>query len=245
MPEKTLVSTKNIIRRISLGENRMFFHLFFLDVIFTTYGIGGFMTIKKLHSLAVFLIVVLAGTLGCQSTNYIFKRTVPIQIVPTDTVPVEVDPVELEATLAINEQRPGEEIGFLTYENPDYGFQFDYPTSWALTEVDHMVVLTKGPNRLAINFRWLDEQDVIFRSGMGAGDIHYIGKLNFMGQILPIQALVFEEKTKVVLFSDTGTIEAGDLVFMITLEDLETNYADIELSSEVIDEAIEILASFR
>jgi hypothetical protein len=114
-----------------------------------------------------------------------------------------------------------------------------------LTEEDHSIILANGPVTLMIFYRWLSEQDVLFRTGMGAGDINYIGNFNFMGQNIPIQALVFEGNTKEVFFSDTGSIEVGNLAFMINLEDLETDYSNVQLSDEIINEAVAILGSFR
>ena len=40
-------------------------------------------------------------------------------------------------------------------------------------------------------------------------------------------------------------IQVGDLVFMIALEDLESNYMDVDLPEEIISEAGTILGSFR
>jgi hypothetical protein len=135
-----------------------------------------------------------------------------------------------------------------SYTNNDYGFAFDYPETWTLTEQDHSVVLQKGTNRLGINFRWADEKvDQFGRTGMGAGDFIYAGKINFMDQVIPAEALLYEKKTKAVFYgeSDPGEVSTGDIVFMIALEDLETNYMDVDLSEEIISEAGAILESFR
>ena len=67
-----------------------------------------------------------------------------------------------------------------SYTNETYGFTFDYPQTWTLTEQDHGVVLQQGTNRLGISFRWQDEQiDQFGRTGIGAGDFIYAGKLNW------------------------------------------------------------------
>ena len=134
-----------------------------------------------------------------------------------------------------------------SYTNNVYGFIFDYPETWTLTEQDHGVVLQKGENRLGINFRWADEQiDQFGRTGMGAGDPIYVGKVNFMNQVIPAEALLYEKKTKAVFYGGVpGLVDSGDLVFMIALEDLETNYVDVDLSEEIITEAAAILETFR
>lgn len=136
--------------------------------------------------------------------------------------------------------------GRKTYTNEDYGFGFDYPETWALSEADHEVVLQKGTNRLGINFRWADEQvDNFGRTGMGAGDFIYAGKVNFMNQVIPAEALLFEKKTKAVFYGETGRVEIDDLVFIIALEDLKTDYTKVDLPEETITEANAILESFK
>ncbi|MEJ2599059.1 MAG: hypothetical protein P8Z00_12045 [Anaerolineales bacterium] len=133
-----------------------------------------------------------------------------------------------------------------SYTNNAYGFAFDYPETWTLTEQDHGVVLQKGTNRLGINFRWADEQvDQFGRTGIGAGDFIYAGKINFMNQVIPAQALLYEKKIKAVFYGEEGLVDTGDIVFMITLEDLENNYMDVDLSEEIISEAGMILESFQ
>jgi hypothetical protein len=133
-----------------------------------------------------------------------------------------------------------------SYTNHAYGFAFDYPETWTLTEQDHGVVLQKGTNRLGINFRWADEQiDQWGRTGMGAGDLIYAGKINFMNQVIPAEALRYEKETKAVFYGESGMVEDGDLVFIIALEDLETDYTDVDLSEEIISRAGTILESFR
>lgn len=136
--------------------------------------------------------------------------------------------------------------GRKTYTNEDYGFAFDYPETWALTEADHEVVLQKGTIRLGINFRRANEQiDHFGRTGMGAGDFIYAGKVSLMNQVIPAEALLFEKKTKAVFYGETGRVEIDDLVFIIALEDLETDYTKVDLPKETITEANTILESFK
>jgi hypothetical protein len=133
-----------------------------------------------------------------------------------------------------------------SYTNETYGFAFDYPQTWTLTEQDHSVVLLKDVYRLGINFRWLDEQiDQFGRTGTGAGDFIYAGKVNFMNQVVPVNVLSYEKKSKAVFYGETGRVEVDNLVFMIALEDLETDYLDVDLPQEIITEAGTILESFR
>ncbi len=133
-----------------------------------------------------------------------------------------------------------------TYTNEAYGFSFVYPETWTLTEEDHGVILQKGTNRLGINFRWADEPVEHFgRTGMGAGDFIYAGKISFLNQVIPVEKLFFEKKSKAVFYGESGPIEIGDLVFMIALEDLESDYLNVDLPEEIITEANRILESFK
>ncbi len=135
-----------------------------------------------------------------------------------------------------------------SYTNQEYGFTFDFPETWELTEGDHGVVLHKGNNRLGINFRRSDESDVnpyFGRTGIGAGDFIYAGKVSFMGQVIPVQVLLMDKKSKAVFYNGTSLIESDGLVFMIALEDLETDYLDVDISEETMSEANAIVESFK
>jgi hypothetical protein len=136
--------------------------------------------------------------------------------------------------------------GRITYTNEVYGFAFDYPETWTLTEADHKIVLQKGTIQLGINFRRADEQiDPFGRTGIGAGDFIYAGKVSFINQVIPAEALFYDQKTKAVFYGKSGLVDIGDLVFVIALEDLETDYTKVNLPEEIIAEANTILESFK
>jgi hypothetical protein len=148
--------------------------------------------------------------------------------------------------------RKGIEIGIeptpmpenLTYTNDFYGFKFDYPETWTLTEKDHGVVLKKSTNRLGINFRWVNEDFNFGRTGFGGGTPIYSDKVSFMGQLIPEYVIELEHLPKYVIYSDTSLVEIDDLAFAIVLEDLETDYMTLDLPEEIIAEAKTILESF-
>jgi hypothetical protein len=148
--------------------------------------------------------------------------------------------------LAGCEPTPGPD--FLVYTNQTYGFEFEYPGDWALTEDDHGVVLIKGRNRIGIRFQGIDE-DIdrsSSRTGIPAGELIYSDKIPFMGRVIPAEVLVFEQKSKIVFYGETGRIEIDELVFSITLDDRETyNYGDVDLSEEIMAEAKSIVESFK
>lgn len=202
---------------------------------------------KRIGTALTLLTFATIGMLGC--------RAIPVTAVnPEPGAFSQPDPEEGDTKGAGWDEIGGIEVGIeptptphaLTYTNEAYGFAFDYPETWTLAEEDHGVILKKGANRLGVHFRWVDEDvDPYFgRTGMPGGDLLYADKFDFLGQVIPAHELFFEEKTKAVLYGETGMIESGDLVFMIVLEDLETAYPEVDLSEEVIEESRAILESF-
>jgi hypothetical protein len=200
------------------------------------------MNAKKLSInlyLALFLLILVTmGLVGC--------GTLEVGAILADSVDASDEGKGVME--AEEDQVKGIEIGIeppsmLTYINDFYGFKFDYPETWTLTEEEHRVVLLKGTNRLGINFHWVNE-DFRGRTGVGAGDFIYSGKLIFMGQIIPVETLLYEGKDKAIFYNGTSSIEVDDLVFGIVLEDLETDYMVLDLPDDVIPEANAILESF-
>lgn len=132
-----------------------------------------------------------------------------------------------------------------TYVNDFYGFKFEYPETFQLEEIDHGVILESGTVSLRINFKFANETFMPERSGMGAGEFIYENKANFMGLAVPADALLYEMKIKAVFFNQGGEIAVDNLIFYITLEDLETDYMAVDIPEEIRTQAIEILESFE
>lgn len=134
-----------------------------------------------------------------------------------------------------------------TYKNTEYGFQFEYPETWTISEVDHGVIVQKGARQLTIRFRWSTElaPPDFNRSGLPAGDLVYRGKISILEQVVPVDYLTFEDKIKMVCYNEGQAIESDDLLLKINLEDLNTEYGDIDLSETLIEEAKIILESLE
>ena len=196
------------------------------------------------HTAICFLILILLILTGCGTVE---AGAIQPGIEEPGAAATESGGIDLGETGAIEVGiEPTPTPGRASYTNEVYGFAFDYPETWALTEEDHGVILQKGADRLGINFRWADEQiDHFGRTGMGAGDFIYAGKINFMNQVIPAEALLYEKKTKAVFYGENGLAETGDLVFLIALEDLETDYMDVDLPEKIITEANTILETFK
>ena len=134
-----------------------------------------------------------------------------------------------------------------TYTNQAYGFTFDYLDHWTLSEAPHVVTLSQEALTLRIGYRWATESVDITggRTGVPAGDWIYGDKVSFLGQVIPAQVLQYQRKAKAVFYGGTVPVEAGDLVFVLWLEDLgRTPYEDLDLSQELQDEVKALLESF-
>ncbi|NOQ39152.1 MAG: hypothetical protein GQ562_02460, partial [Anaerolineales bacterium] len=184
----------------------------------------------KQYLAQMLLILVMLGLVGCGS--------IEVGAVDADSPDNSSIEVGIEPT-------PMPEMH--TYTNEYYGFKFDFPNTWTLSEEDHGVVLMKDTNRLGINFRWVNENihPNFGRTGMGGGTPIYTAKLNFLGQLIPENVVELDHLRKYVIYSDTNQIEIDDLVFAIVLEDLETNYTTLDLPQDVIEEARTILETFE
>jgi hypothetical protein len=201
---------------------------------------------KKNTIIISLLILVMVGIAGC--------GTLEVGALPVEAVSGNNESI---GNAGIGDQGVGGiEIGIeptpmpgkLSYTNDTYGFEFDYPETWTLSEIDHGVVLMKDTNRLGIHFRWINENiDPSFgRTGMAAGTPIYSYKINFMDQILPESTVELDGLVKYVIYGDMGSqIEIDDLAFVIVLEDLESDYMTLDMPDEVIAEARSILESFR
>jgi hypothetical protein len=198
--------------------------------------VKGFMF--KNFAVLTMLILVMMGLNGC----FGIQSTVVGPDV-TEEVLEETELVESRATQIEIVPRPIPEI--LTYTNETYGFIFNYPETWTLTEKEHGVILEKDTNRLIVNFRWIEEEVQDFGpTGLSAGDLLYRDKVRFLNQVIPAEFLTYEGKTKAVLYGKTGYVEIKDLLFLVMLEDLKGSYLAVDLAEETIDEAKTILESY-
>ena len=136
-----------------------------------------------------------------------------------------------------------------TFTNGDYGFAFEYLSTWTLTEEPHVIRVNQGSLILRIGYRWATESVDITggRTGMPGGTLIYSDKILFLGQVIPAHTLEYERKDKMVLYGEQSgaMIKAGDLVFCIWLEDLDAKYDELDIPKELQTEAKTILESFR
>jgi hypothetical protein len=131
--------------------------------------------------------------------------------------------------------------GWASYVNPDYGFAFRYPVTWALEEDANLVKLSRGKFLLAIAFQRQSEDAHPPWTGMPAGSFESRGKVAFLGQESEMHSLVYEGKTKVLTYG----AQVSDVLYAIRLDDMTTaDYQSIEIPEALQDEVGRIVGSF-
>lgn len=115
-----------------------------------------------------------------------------------------------------------------------------------LVEGEHYICLRPQSARdvtLVIGFRHSAENVMITRSGTGAGDVNQQGTLNFLGQKVSRDVLVYKDVPKAVLYNSATEIKVGDLIFTVSLDDFSSDYEAAKLSGEVQTIADKIVMS--
>ena len=155
---------------------------------------------------------------GCRTT----QSTVQFQPEETHTAEAVSEDIALEEIGSVQvgiEPTPAPERTL--YTNDTYGFKFEYPDSWTLAEKDNGVLLQKGSSRLVIKFRWTEEDFNLGPGGVAAGEFTSTDKFSFLGQIIPVEALIYKGKTKAVFYGQSGYNEIDNRAFLIILDDVE------------------------
>lgn len=136
-----------------------------------------------------------------------------------------------------------------SHTNSTYGFSFNYPSTWSLSESNNRITLTRGSYALQIGFKREGENINILGSGLPAGEpIIVAEETSFMG--LPIQLrrvlVTLNEQAKQMRFQYQGLdeIPAGNLRFVIVLDDTNPDYDAIDIPPAVQREVDRILATF-
>jgi len=193
------------------------------------------------------LLVILALSLGACNTALSVGAADSDQSSATATEPGLPDtPISPTPTSGeVEETSPPDQH---TYTNEQYGFELTVPDNWTFVEKDHSVLLEQGSLRLRINYALATEEfspELFGRTGISAGDFIYVGKLNFMGMVIPVDALVYEGKTKGIFYGQGKLIQAEDLILMIVLEKEGEDYSLIDIPEVKQAEAFSIVETFR
>jgi hypothetical protein len=211
-----------------------------------------------------FVWIVLLGLVGCSGRDLSPTRVLtssptvtgqptataintPTAIVPTITI----SPVPTATTRPIGTATPTAEPTLtpptiVEYTNDEYGFSFSYPSNWLLVESPHRILLASGSvGSLLIQFKRMGEEVVITRTGVPAGDLVAEGFVDFLGEAVAREVLVYQGRDKAVLYEAAAEIERGELLFTIWLQSNRPDYESIDIPGNVQREADGIVESFR
>ena len=139
------------------------------------------------------------------------------------------------------------------YVNDIYGFSFDPPSDWSVEEkqvlsdedMGEYLLFRRPGYSMFVGYQWANEPFKPFRTGMPQGDFVDGGNAALLGQPVPKQILVWDGKNKVICYG--GRIKMGDLILVMYLDAVETpevGYDALNIPTEVIAEADQIIASF-
>ncbi len=133
-----------------------------------------------------------------------------------------------------------------TFTSQEYGFSLQYPLGWTpVATLSNQVSLVHAGDSIALRFgvRRVTEDVNLVRSGVSAGSFIPREPVNFIGQPISSEVLVYQGKDKAVFYAGADEIARGDLVFVITLESNQFNYEAIDIPPEIQAEADAIVAS--
>jgi hypothetical protein len=145
---------------------------------------------------------------------------------------------------------------WLAYTNAAYGFLLRYPSDWTLEENQnpastlqgHALTLKPEQTSLAVlhvSYKRFDQDLLITRTGVGAGELVTRGAVSFLGQEIVRQVLVDAEKDMTVLYGSGGEISRGELVFALGLDYVGLSTDVTALSADMQAAADMIVASFE
>jgi len=128
------------------------------------------------------------------------------------------------------------------YVNTEYDFYLE-PGGWSASETyPNVLKLTNGEYYLTICYEKLSESNVC-RTGVPAGDWANGGFFAILGNNFRKDLVVYQNKIKVASYG-VGPIELDGLRLQIWLDSSNTPYDAIDIPTEILDQADQILASF-
>lgn len=175
-----------------------------------------------------------------------FGPTISKIITPTHTTAATATIVHGE----VETVNTGSFPGWHRYSHPKYNFSFYFPPDWEIIEesAHHVLISTASKWTLVIDFKWIDEKDVVIqRTGVAAGELVNRGVANFIGAPLSRVLLVYKGKGKAVLYQNALEVTREPIVFTISLNnfDPEIDYERVDLPIEIQDIADQIVESFE
>ncbi|MCJ7625412.1 MAG: hypothetical protein MUO76_18085 [Anaerolineaceae bacterium] len=141
------------------------------------------------------------------------------------------------------------------YSDQEYAFTFCYAPDWTTHRTEHRDIngelisgidISKNEYKLSIQY-WKEIENIeIAETGIGAGEIKDLASLSFFGQEIQKSALIYQDKTKNIFYSDPdGFVNVNELVFVVVLSyTMDGSYEIIDIPAEIQVEVDEILKSF-
>lgn len=159
-----------------------------------------------------------------------------------------VGPV-LDPTPAARIQPDTPVAGWNTYADPGYGFSFQYPADWKISDSSqppNYLRVSGEDTALTIGYRRLNQQANIQRTGVGSGDFVRAGSIKFLGKLLQRDLLVYGDKVKEVFYNGDSEFSAGGLIFTLGVaSEGNGRYEDIDIPQDVQEIMDRIVQSFK
>lgn len=147
------------------------------------------------------------------------------------------------------ETSPGEYQGWYRYTNEVFGIRFNFPSDWIIREVESNFLYVCPSSvlgvQLSVGVRHIEEDIAIQRTGVGAGDIFTTGEVNFLGEEISRDVLIYDGKHKTILYNYGTEIRVDELVFTLSLDDFRLDYEGVELSDTIQEITDAIVESFE
>ena len=172
---------------------------------------------------------------------------------PTVPQPVEAStttPVETNALPTVTEKHPHLE-DWAVYTDLGRGFSFQYPPNWSVQEIPSdgtrpsIIRVRWEMLRLVIQFSRVEDHIPVERY-VPVGDPQVRGTAEFLGQRLSRIVMVEDERVKGVAYrAPEGPLQAGNLVFDVSLRSVAADECLQEFERECSFQAIDIPAALQ
>jgi hypothetical protein len=172
--------------------------------------------------------------------------------VTSTPLPNPIVPSTPEFVLSTQTDQAGK--GWTKYSNDKYHFSVLFPEYWEVSEAltpsleSNFLILSPKSDpdvQLILGFKWADEERRIERTGVPAGEVISEGTLEILGQDITRDVLLYEGKTKAVLYNNGMGIDVNGLIFTINLgvDSNKVSYETIDIPSTFQIESEEIITS--
>lgn len=197
---------------------------------------------SRITQILVIITMVLVSC-ACKSIEIGFEPT------PTDTALPLVQPSATPRSVItpnneVTKTITPPELKYIVFTHPDYGFSFQYLSSWKINSTKNQITLSGNSAQLIINFKNADEEVRITKETLPSTDLLENGSVNFLTQTIPRLTWVEDQSLLGIFYNEGKEIKVGKMVFTIILRGNQ-NLSSPGISQEEQDLAEQILASFE